>query len=391
MEKNIEKIALHISHTDISIDGRILKELDALQDKGGYNVAAIGASLNEDAPPAEKNVKYPITTLKLFFNKTRWRPHFLRYCFAAIELLSRLVILGVRQRPDVVHCHDTLVLPAGVLIKLFTGCSLIYDAHELESDKNGQSRIFAKATLLIEKICWSRVDALISVSPSILRWYNEKLGAKPNALILNTPRFDVKLQSFKEKKRYFHREFSIPENELVFLYLGMLGSGRGIENLLDVFSSNETHSHIVFMGYGPLKDLILKAGLNSSLIHLHAPVKHDEVVSLTQSADVGLCFIENVSLSDFFCLPNKLFEYAFSGLPILASDFPDMKQVIEEFGLGSCSKNDAESILAAVSKLEGDYPVKAELSGLSELGWEVQEGRLISLYQSVLSDIPSEY
>jgi len=377
-------VILHISHTDITIDGRILKELDSLYAEGIYNVVAIGASLNEDAPPAENNTKYPIETLKLFFNKTRWKPHFLRYCFAAIELLFRLVISGVRQRPKVVHCHDTLALPAGLLIKLFTGCKLIYDAHELESNKNGQSKVFSKATLLIEKLCWSKVDALISVSPSILDWYSDNLGEKKNILILNTPRFSDELTLNTENNRYFHEKFSIPESELVFLYLGMLGEGRGIESLLDVFSRKDINSHIVFMGYGPLRDLIISAGQDSPKIHLHAPVKHDQVVPLTRNADVGLCFIEDVSLSDYLCLPNKLFEYAFSRLPILASDFPDMKKVINDYGLGVCSKNDVESIKSAVQGLEQSSPNACEMNDLSVLSWEQQERRLLSLYESLL-------
>ena len=342
MLKDGKKKVLHISHTDISIDGRILKELDALHGSNIYKVVAIGASLNEEAPPPEKNTKYPVRTLELMTNKTRWRPHIIRYCLAAIELLTRLVVLGVKERPDVVHCHDTLALPAAFMIKLFTRCSLVYDAHELESNKNGQSKLSSKVTLLIEKMCWSSVDALISVSPSILAWYSEKLGEKRDALILNTPKFEEGLTPQVEKKPYFHERFPIPDGELVFLYLGMLGTGRGIERLLNVFSSDEISSHIVFMGYGPLTSEIVIAGQKSSRVHLHPPVKHDQVVALTKNADVGMCFIEDVSLSDYLCLPNKLFEYAFSGLSILASDFPDMRKVIQEYSLGTCSDNNEE-------------------------------------------------
>ena len=41
---------------------------------------------------------------------------------------------------EVIHCHDTLVLPIGYLLKKIKKSKLIYDAHELESNKKGQSK-----------------------------------------------------------------------------------------------------------------------------------------------------------------------------------------------------------------------------------------------------------
>ena len=77
-----------------------------------------------------------------------------------------------------VHCHDSICLIAAVLLKRFVGCCLVYDAHELESDRNGQSRLFGAITLWIERVCWSSVDLFITVSESIDFWYQTKLGPK---------------------------------------------------------------------------------------------------------------------------------------------------------------------------------------------------------------------
>ena len=68
--------------------------------------------------------------------------------------------------------------------------------------------------------------------------------------------------------------------------------------------------HIVYLGYGSEKTNYLSYQKYNN-IHIHDAAEHQQVVSLAQSADVGLCLIENISLSDYYCLPNKLFEYIF--------------------------------------------------------------------------------
>ena len=102
-----------------------------------------------------------------------------------------MLFFGVRYRPEAVDRHDTLVLPIGMLVSFLTGAKLVYDAHELESDKNGQSSLLSREILWTETIYWPRIDTQISVSPSVLFWYNKELGLKRNALILNAS-FDAR-------------------------------------------------------------------------------------------------------------------------------------------------------------------------------------------------------
>ena len=374
---------LHLTHTDTHFDSRILKELGALTETGLYDVTCIGVALDEGASHSNNELNANLITLNLIMNLPEWVPRPIRYFLMLTELTIRMSFLGTKLRPDVVHCHDTIVLPIGVFIKNITRAKLIYDAHELESNKNGQSKILSRATLFIEKRCWRGIDHLISVSDSIIGWYEKKLGSKPNTLILNSPlisRVDQK------SKKYFHQLYTIPEENLIFVYLGILGSGRGIDYILDAFSRKNTKSHVVFIGYGELKSKIKDVSKTNTNIHYHKAVAHEEVVSLVKNADVGLCLIENVSLSDFYCLPNKLFEYTFAGLPVLASNFPDIKNIVIKYNLGRVCDINSKSINEAVSEIEVTH-LSSINSDLTELGWPNQAEKLRKTYNTLTNKL----
>ena len=386
----VEKYILHLSHTDIRYDSRILKELHALDTLSKCRAVGIGFELDEGASNSNQLANIKIITRRLFTRRARFLPRPLRYALNFLELTAVLFVFSIRFRPAVVHCHDTLVLLAGWLVKITLGCRLVYDAHELESNKNGQTPVLSKGTLLIERFCWEKIDLLVTVSDAIIRWYKDNLGPKESILVLNSPVVEMRsteLCDAPSELGYLRQRFGIPRECYVFVYLGILGSGRGIEQCLDAFADDSLTAHVVFVGYGELEAKIGAFSDKHKNIHLHPPVPHEQVVSTVESADYGLCFVENVSLSDFYCLPNKLFEYAFAGLPVLASDFPEIRRVVQEYSLGICCLPDSESVRRAIqSAIECPRSrVTADLSGLS---WATQAEGLRDAYCALLGILP---
>jgi glycosyltransferase involved in cell wall biosynthesis len=201
-------------------------------------------------------------------------------------------------------------------------------------------------------------------------------------LILNSPQIETLGSSISENIKYLHNKFNIYNDRLVFIYVGALAEGRGIEILLEAFQNPLVKSHIVFMGFGPLKQEILKnvQGLNN--IHFHNPVPHDEVVKIVKHADVGLCFLQNISLSDYFCLPNKLFEYIFSGTPVLATNFPDISNLIYEYNLGICCDFNLSDLTISILTYETKPPGRIS-KNLHNLSWDAQSEKLITAYKTI--------
>jgi glycosyltransferase involved in cell wall biosynthesis len=376
---------LHISNTDIDVDSRILKELKALSLLPGVQVSVLGVSgTNEDGEAVLDGARY--RKRRMVSRVLKVLPRAARYFSELIEFTFKMVAAGLRARPDIVHCHDTFALPAGWVLKWKLGCRLVYDAHELESDKNAQNAILSWATLLIEKVCWKQVDLLISVSDSIIDWYAHNLGPKPYEVVLNSPAIAASSDSrFDAQARgnYFHQKYGIPTDALVFAYLGLLSPGRGIEICLDAFAGGAQDAHVVFIGFGALEKTIDEYSKLHPNIHFHEAVPHDQVVSLVRSADYGLCLIEKVSLSDYYCLPNKLFEYCFARVPVLASGFPEIKRIVERYSLGLCCDPDPGSVRTALSQLSQQKAVRVT-SDISALSWEAQAVRLTAAYRDRL-------
>lgn len=377
---------LHLSHTDIRYDSRILKEMTALaQSSHDYRLYGIGISMDEGNALSSQARALEIHSLEINSKNLTYLPKIVRHILTLIELVIKSSRRAIRFRPHVIHCHDTLILPLGVVLKWLTSSKLIYDAHELESNRNGLSNVLSKLTIYAEKIAWASVDLLITVSPSINHWYQSNVGPKLSELVLNSPDLYLRdVTGVADDRNYLRKKFNIPEESKIFIYVGIFGRGRGVERILEVFSG-ESNAHIVFMGYGELMQMILDSSHVHPNQHIHEAVQHEDVVRVIQSADVGICLIENVSLSDYYSLPNKLFECAFAGIPVLASNFPDMSNIVNSYHLGLCCDLDRESIRNAIHQFESSSSsYRIDPTKLQDLRWEAQKDRLLKAYEKVL-------
>lgn len=382
---------LHLSHTDINFDSRIIKEMISLQKIfPDSEIQGIGIKLDENEKLKKSNTtnSLEILSLSLHSKKLTLIPKSLRHFFTLIEFFIRVMFDKRRLKsPNIVHSHDVIPIPICLIMKLFFGSKIIYDAHELESDRAGLGKIMGKAVLLVEKIAWKWIDGFITVSPEIMNWYYEEFSDKPGKVILNSPLIQEDHLSKNIQKDYLKKIFNIPDESIIYIYIGMLTEGRGIKNLLAVFEKlKNTKHHIVFLGHGHLSDHIKLKQNNNSNIHLHESVKHEQVVPIASSADIGLCMLENVSLSDYLCLPNKLFEYSFANLHIISSSFPSIRNFIEKYNCGICCEDSEESIVCAIENMQEiiDSDEKKFSKIIAECSWERQEKNLYDVYNEFL-------
>ena len=115
----------------------------------------------------------------------------------------------------------------------------------------------------------------------------------------------------------------------------------------------------------------------------------NEVVATLAQADVGLALITSEFLSYYYALPNKFFESISAGLPVLTSQNPDMKALVEQYNIGlSCDPTNPESIADAIKEIlvpENYAHFKANVDiARQDLTWEHEEKKLINIYKAIL-------
>lgn len=386
---------LHLSHTDTRVDARILRAMSAVSGEPGFEAIAVGIGASTsglDDIIGQINDRHYTFFLPEYGNrKWRIRPGHQR----STRIRRSLKFLGVNfflalfalravkgKRVSIVQSHDVTVLPAAAFLSLWKRAKLVYDAHELEAERTGISAGEGKMVKGIENFFWPKIDYLISVSPGIVQWYSAQFPPKPSVCILNAPALGDREQ-LEDPAVSLRVRLGIERDDVLFVYLGLFSPGRGIEKILDAFrSSDQNSNHVVFIGRGLLRKLIVDSARESGNVHVLDPVPHSDVVGYISSADYGLVIIEPISLSYELALPNKLFECAFAGLPVVASDNPEIRSVVSEYSLGVLVPPTKEGIIEGLASVK-NYP-RVDREGLTALGQEEQARKLRKVYSDVL-------
>jgi glycosyltransferase involved in cell wall biosynthesis len=297
-------------------------------------------------------------------------------------------------RPDVVHAHEHNMLPAAAAVKKSTGAKIIYDAHELYRDT-----AYAMKPLGIDIVgrmetrYMQRCDGIIACNKYRAEIMHKEYGAPfAPTVVRNVPPFRAYQPSQALRRFVEQRNTGVRR---ICLHQGIIGPGRGMETVVRSLQHLDQDVGIVLVGGGDeqyieqLEKLAESLGVGERFFR-HPPVDHDELFPLTCSADVGIVIYENVSRNNYYCAPNKLYEYAASGLPAVGADLPPIGDFFEEYRTGELfDANDPASLARAISLILQDDSVREQYRRNSlEAGkimcWENESKSLTALYARLL-------
>ena len=323
--------------------------------------------------------------LKLLPTAARYQSYIDYYC--------RGFGLARREPADIYHAHDLNALPVAWLSSRVMKGKLVYDSHELWLDRTRlkkRSRFNRFLVRAIELFLTRGTDAMIAASESYATLLSHRYNIPQPTVILNAPGYCP-----VERSRILRDELDIPKGDRILLYIGRITYYRGLEEVIQSIQYLR-HCVLVMMGYeaaeyvAGLKKLITDQGV-SDRVRFFGMVPYQEVVRCAASADIGVAIIKNAGLSYYYTSPNKVFQCMAAGLPVVASNFPDMKKVIEGYNLGvTCDPDNPGEIANAINYVLSDEDRYNEmrsnaLEAAKIFNWENESKKLLALYQG-LSD-----
>jgi glycosyltransferase involved in cell wall biosynthesis len=299
---------------------------------------------------------------------------------------SRLVYQkALEVDADVYHFHDPDLLFYGLKLHK-KGKKVIYDSHEdVPRQILGKHWIPKPFRLLISKvyetfenyIC-KRLDFIVVSTPTIKDRFVQVNSNTES--ICNYPLLDenVSLPTWEERKKEI-------------CYVGGITKIRGIVELVDVLAHLDDVKLNLAGSYSPesLRDeLKLKQGWEK--VNEFGQVNREQIISILNTSKIGIVTLhpqENYVDS----LPIKMFEYMYSGLPVIASNFPLWERIISENQCGVCVdpfdiKGIADQVnyLLSNPELSKKMGITGRQSVLEKYNWTIEEKKLISIYTSLM-------
>jgi len=315
-------------------------------------------------------------------------------------LTWRAFRLALRERADAYHFHDPELLPIGVLLKIFTRAKVIYDVHENVPKQilnkfwlpTWSRKPIAAAYKFVERVCLPFVDVIVIAEDSYIENYR---GRKNVLAIRNYPIIEsFKTHSFDTgwNKGLRHR--------IGLTYIGEVSKLRGALELIEAMKILKTKGYkgIILSIIGPLAPsqfgeelrlLLRQHGLEGS-VQILGRIPYEEVPNVLAKSHIGLVVLHpDPNYVD--SLPTKLFEYMAAGLPVVASNFPLWKEIVEGNRCGiTVNPLDPKEIAQAIEYLL-THPEEARQMGENgrraveeKYNWDREGQKLLKLYEELL-------
>ncbi len=300
--------------------------------------------------------------------------------------LYRMGLRSWQLDADVYQASDLQPLPVGWLVSLTRKKPLIYEAREISSDREAFQR-FSRLVFLVERFFARRAVGFFTTTRSRAEHFTEHYKLREVGVVQNRPPYSAAVDT-----GVLRRRLGLDECVVICLYQGGLQQGRGLKEVLHA-AVEVPEAHFVFLGAGALEEDLKRTADDlgvSERTHFLAPVPFSELPEWTASADIGLQLIQNTCLNHYTTDSNKLFEYAMAGLPVIASDFPEIRAVLDEWGFGKLiDPADHDAVVASLRELITNSARRKELAARAKqaakhLDWKSQVPDLLAVYEKAL-------
>ncbi|MFV0924865.1 glycosyltransferase family 4 protein [Pseudomonas palmensis] len=287
---------------------------------------------------------------------------------------------------DIYHLHDPELIPVGLKLKKY-GKVVIFDSHE-DVPKQLMSkpylhplvrRLISFAFARYERFACPRLDAILTATPFIR---DKFLAFHPRVLDINNFPMVGELDAM------------VPWNEKhdEVCYVGGITSIRGIREVVKSLQFLKTPARLNLVGQfsEPSVEAEVKKLEGWGRVIACGQLGRAQVRDVLGRSLAGLVTFHPLP-NHVDAQPNKMFEYMSSGIPVIASNFPLWREIIEGSQCGICvDPMNSHAIAEAIDFLVNN-PAQAEAMGRNgqravneHYNWDQEGRKLIDFYSSLI-------
>jgi glycosyltransferase involved in cell wall biosynthesis len=358
---------------DLVTDQRVDKTACVLADMG-FEVILVGRR-KTDSPRMPDRV-YETIRMRLLWEKG---PAF----YAEYNL--RLFFLLLSRPADLLVSNDLDTLLPNFLIHKLKRIPIVYDSHEYFTatpelvNRPKIQRIWK----WIEKSIVPKLKNCITVNTSIAQLFEKEYNV-PFKVVRNIPR---RRQNLEITSR---AALGLPEDRKIVLLQGSgINVQRGAEEAVEAMQYLD-NVLLLIVGGGDVLPLLKNKASEMSLQNKVTFVPRqtpEKLAGYTANADLGLTIDKDTNINYRFSLPNKLFDYIYAGIPVLATPLFELKNIIQQYQIGEFIENhDPEHIAETVKKMLQDEDRLAfyrqnTIKAAADLNWENEKKTLIEIFE----------
>lgn len=307
----------------------------------------------------------------------------------------RMISAVRRAKPAVAHFHDPELLPWAVLLRL-SGIKVVYDVHEdvpRQVSRNPRLPAWAKLVLppfvsLAEWVGAKLIDGIVAASPTIA----DRFPHHKTVLVRNFPILAE-----------LHTPDTTPmaERPEEFVYIGTITEDRNIYRMMDaVVGVPGGRARLRLAGEFTTQTTEARARAKPewSSVKFDGWVSREGVARILAEGRAGLVVLKPVP-HEMLTLPIKLFEYMAAGMPVISSDFPLWREIVQDAQCGLLiDPTNTDALVRAMLTILSD-PAEAEAMGargrravVEKYNWDLEAQTLLALYRQRLGiDIGSTF
>lgn len=356
---------------NLSTDQRVEKVCRTLSENG-FTIELIGNNWG-GLPDLKRD--YPVSRIIL-------KSKILRYAYVEFQWKLYKELLKKADQHTILLSNDLDTLLPNYMVSKKLNLPLVYDSHEIFTEMPSvNGRFTQNIWRSLESFIAPKLKFMMTASESYADWFHKTYGIERPVVVQNFP-----LKSGNPQ------DYSIVNSPKVIIYQGVINPSRGLDKLIPEMHKIE-NAELWIAGDGPKKkefqELTKNLGLDDKVKFI-GKILPEKLREITQKADLGVSIEENNGLSYYFSMPNKISDYIQARIPVVVSDFPEMRKVADHFKAGEKIRDYNE--LAQKIQLvlnNGKHSYKDALDhAASQLCWENEENRLLGLFGKIKSRTP---